>query len=214
MITILASLALMQANHPDSLAARVKQLADTYVAAYFERHPDEATLDGVARGPHDRWPDNSPAALARWQQREDAWLERLKRINPDRIAGRPEAVAYGIMRDAIEGSIATRVARFQLWSVAHSGGGRGRHWRRGRRSARIRRGARRWPAGAPYPRISKPKRRTSAKGCGAGTPRRAAMSRSPCGKSTRCSPRRSSARRCTIRHAAIRPRSSGPSSRA
>src|SRR5262249_24457649 len=123
MITILASLALMQANHPDSLAARVKQLADTYVAAYFERHPDEATLDGVARGPHDRWPDNSPAALARWQQREDAWLERLKRINPDRIAGRPEAVAYGIMRDAIEGSIATRVCRFELWSVAHTGGG-------------------------------------------------------------------------------------------
>ena len=77
MITILASLVLLQANHPDSLAARARQLADTYVVAYFERHPDEATLDGVAKGPHDRWPDNSPAALAHWQQREDAWLERL-----------------------------------------------------------------------------------------------------------------------------------------
>ncbi len=123
MITILASLVLLQANHPDSLAARARQLADTYLVAYFERHPDEATLDGMAKGPHDRWPDNSPAALARWQQREDAWLEKLKRINPDRIEGRPEAIAYGIMRDAIEGSIATRVCRFELWSVAHTGGG-------------------------------------------------------------------------------------------
>ncbi|HEY7195353.1 MAG TPA: DUF885 domain-containing protein [Gemmatimonadales bacterium] len=123
MIAILAGLALLQSKNPDSVAARARQLADTYLVAYFEHHPDEATLDGVARGPHDRWPDNSPQALARWQQREDAWLAQLKRIDVDRIEGRPEAVAYGIMRDAIESSIATRVCRFELWSVAHTGGG-------------------------------------------------------------------------------------------
>jgi len=123
MIAILAGLALLQSNHPDSVAARARQLADTYLVAYFERHPDEATLDGVARGPHDRWPDNSPQALATWQQREDAWLARLKRIDVDKIEGRPEAIAYGVMRDAIESSIGTRVCRFELWSVAHAGGG-------------------------------------------------------------------------------------------
>jgi len=123
MITILAALALLQSNRPDSLAARARQLADTYLVAYFEHHPDEATLDGVARGPHDRWPDNSPQTLARWQQREDAWLAQLKHIDVDKIEGRPEAIAYGIMRDAIESSIATRVCRFELWSVAHTGGG-------------------------------------------------------------------------------------------
>ncbi|HWC74356.1 MAG TPA: DUF885 domain-containing protein, partial [Gemmatimonadales bacterium] len=118
-----AALALLAQGTSDSLAARVKQLSDSYLVAYFERHPDEATLDGVANGPHGRLPDNSPAALARWQQREDAWLEQLKRINAGKLAGRPEAIAYGIMRDAIEGSIATRVCRFELWSVAHTGGG-------------------------------------------------------------------------------------------
>lgn len=123
MIPLLAALALLQSKQPDSLAARVRQLSDSYLVAYFDRHPDEATLDGVANGPHDRLPDNSPAALARWQEREDAWLAQLKRIDAGRIAGRPEAVAYGIMRDAIEGSIATRVCRFELWSVAHTGGG-------------------------------------------------------------------------------------------
>src|SRR5213593_1933653 len=121
---ILALVLVLQNNPaPDSLALRVRQLADAYLTAYFERHPDEATLDGVARGPHDRLPDNSPAAIAQWQDREDAWLSQLRRINPRRIEGRPEAIAYGIMRDAIEGSIATRVCRFELWSVAHTGGG-------------------------------------------------------------------------------------------
>lgn len=120
---ILLALVLLQSKHPDSLAARVRQLADSYVVAYFERHPDEATLDGVANGPHDRLPDNSPPSLARWQQREDAWLEQLKRIDAGRLTGRPEAVAYGIMRDAIEGSIATRVCRSELWTIAHTGGG-------------------------------------------------------------------------------------------
>src|SRR5438046_10366536 len=116
-----AALALLVQGKTDSLAARVKQLADSYLVAYFERHPDEATLDGVANGPHDRLPDNSPAAMARWQDREDDWLSQLRRINQRRLEGRPEAVAYGIMRDAIEGSLAPRVCRFALWSVAHPG---------------------------------------------------------------------------------------------
>jgi len=120
---MILALALVLQTSSDSLATRVHQLADTYLTAYFEQHPDEATLDGVANTRHDRLPDNSPATLARWQQREDAWLATLKRINPARLAGRPEWVAYGIMRDAIEGSVATRVCRFELWSVAHTGGG-------------------------------------------------------------------------------------------
>src|SRR6266516_4285680 len=82
---MMLALVLVLQGNPDSLALRVRQLADSFVTAYFERHPDEATLDGVANGPHDRLPDNS--------------------------------------RDAIEGSVATRVCRFELWSVAQTGGG-------------------------------------------------------------------------------------------
>lgn len=121
--SLLAALVVLQSNHPDSLAARVRQLSDSYVVAYFERHPDEATLNGVANGPHDRLPDNSPAATARWQSREEGWLAQLKRVDADKLTGRPEDIAYGVMRDAIEGSIATRVCRFELWSVGHDGGG-------------------------------------------------------------------------------------------
>ena len=121
-MTLALALLVLQAQ-TDSLASRVHQLADSYMVAYFAQHPDEATADGVANGPHDRLPDNSPAALARWHDREDVWLTTLRRINPRPLAGRPEWVAYGVMRDALEGSIATRVCRFELWSIAHTGGG-------------------------------------------------------------------------------------------
>ncbi len=116
-------LVLAQERGTDSLAARVRGLADTYLAAYFQRHPDEATLDGVAGGPHDRLLDDSPLALAHWQAREDAWLAELRAIDPTPLGERPEAVAYGVMRDALEGAIGTRVCRYELWNVGHTGHG-------------------------------------------------------------------------------------------
>ncbi len=122
-LVVTVALVLTQGPSNDSVPARVKDLADTYLAAYFERHPDEATLDGVADGPHDRLPDDSPLALADWRAREDAWLAELSAIDPASLVGRPEAVAYAVMRNALEGAIATRVCRSELWNVGHTGNG-------------------------------------------------------------------------------------------
>jgi len=116
-------LVLAQGRGVDSLAGRVRQLADSYVAGYFERHPDEATLGGVAGTRHDRLPDNSPSALAAWQLREDVWLRELRGMDPAALTGRPEWIAYGIMRESLTGSVATRVCRYELWNVGHTGGG-------------------------------------------------------------------------------------------
>jgi len=117
------ALVLAQGRGVDSLAGRVRQLADSYLAAYFQRHPDEATLDGAAGARHDRLPDNSPTALAAWQQREDAWLDELGRMDATVLAGRPEWIANGIMRESLEGSVATRVCHSELWNVGHTGAG-------------------------------------------------------------------------------------------
>src|SRR2546422_2117740 len=103
----------------DSLAARMRKIADAYVAAYFERHPDEATLDGVAGVLHDQLPDNSPITRGRWQAREDRWLAELQRMDPTPLVGRPEWTAYGVMRASLEGSVATRVCRYEIWNVSH-----------------------------------------------------------------------------------------------
>src|SRR5213594_2283368 len=103
----------------DSLAARMRRLADAYVAGYFERHPDEATLEGVAGVRHDQLPDNSPITRGRWQAREDRWLAELQRMDPTPLVGRPEWTAYGVMRASLEGSVATRVCRYEIWNVSH-----------------------------------------------------------------------------------------------
>src|SRR5436309_9215296 len=103
----------------DSLAARMRKIADAYVAAYFERHPDEATLDGVAGVRHDQLPDSSPITRGRWKAREDRWLAELQRVDAARLVGRPEWTAYGVMRASLEGSVATRVCRYEIWNVSH-----------------------------------------------------------------------------------------------
>src|SRR5207247_6585358 len=102
-----------------ALAGRVHRLADAYVAGYFERHPDEATLDGASGVRHDRLPDNSPVTRGRWQAREDRWLAELRRIDPAPLVGRPEWTAYGVMRASLEASVATRACRYELWNVSH-----------------------------------------------------------------------------------------------
>src|SRR5258707_5917756 len=98
---MMLALALVLQANTDSLAVHVRQLADSYLTAYFEQHPDEATLDGVANIRHERLPDNSPGALAQRQQRNDDRLPAPTHIHPYRIAPGQAVIAHEIMRDAI-----------------------------------------------------------------------------------------------------------------
>jgi uncharacterized protein (DUF885 family) len=100
----------------DSLARAVTALADEYMAAALENSPELATWFGVP-GRHDRLSDNSLAALARWQAREDAWLGRVRQMPADRLLGRPEWVTLGFLRERLESAQRTRVCRRELWSV-------------------------------------------------------------------------------------------------
>ena len=54
--------------------ARVRALADAYLAGYFQRNPDAVTLYGVPGAHHDKLPDNSLTALGAWHARVDGWL--------------------------------------------------------------------------------------------------------------------------------------------
>jgi uncharacterized protein (DUF885 family) len=101
---------------------RVRALADTYLAAYFERFPEQATLYGVPGQPHTALTDNTPAAQKAWEAREDAWLADLKNIDPASITVPPLRATYAITRQAIEGSVAKRVCRDELWNVSEMTG--------------------------------------------------------------------------------------------
>jgi len=117
-------------SHPPvAMAGQTAALADAYLNGYFDRNPDAATLFGVPGRHHDRLPDNSFDALKAWQAKEDAWLVTAKGLNPDtidapvlsertRVEGPPLRATYAIVREALEGSVAIRACRFELWTVS------------------------------------------------------------------------------------------------
>ena len=97
---------------------RVRALAGAYLDGYFERNPDQVTLYGVPGRHHDKLPDNSLDALAIWQTREDAWLKDAAAIDPAAIASPSLRATYAIAREALDGSIAARACRNELWTVS------------------------------------------------------------------------------------------------
>jgi uncharacterized protein (DUF885 family) len=111
-----------QAAVKEASDGRVRALADAYLAAYFERFPEQATMFGVPGRPHNALTDNSPAAQKAWEAREDGWLAELKQIDPASIASPPLRATYAITRQAIEGSVAKRVCRDELWNVSEMTG--------------------------------------------------------------------------------------------
>jgi uncharacterized protein (DUF885 family) len=96
--------------------ANVLQLADVYLNGYFARYPEAVTVYGVPGRHHDALFDNSLDALKAWQAKEDAWLARAKQMDPARTP--TIRATYAIVREALEGSIATRVCRYELWTVS------------------------------------------------------------------------------------------------
>jgi uncharacterized protein (DUF885 family) len=107
---------------PPPADERVRSLADAYVAFYFDRYPEQATVFGVPGHHHDELTDNSRDALRMWQSNEDIWLEEVRAINPANIHGETLQAAYAILREALESSVASRVCRRELWNVGQMTG--------------------------------------------------------------------------------------------
>ncbi len=102
----------------DSAAAHVKDLADTYVDEYFERFPQAATSEGIANARHDLLNDISTEARARWEQKEDDWLQALQEFDGRLLAGRPEGLTLAFLKSRLEQSVGRRVCKMALWNVS------------------------------------------------------------------------------------------------
>jgi uncharacterized protein (DUF885 family) len=107
-LAVAVGLALTAETSIDADAANVTSLADEFVRDFVARNPEIGTFMGLAEAPSDRLSDNSLASLKAWQAREDNWLTRLAAINGSSLWGRPEWVTYGFLREALEGSKASR----------------------------------------------------------------------------------------------------------
>ena len=102
--------------------ARVKAFADAYLDAYFDRFPETATQFGVPGRRQDKLTDNSLAAKSAWDAREDRMLGELEEIDPAALTSSSLRATYAIARQSIEGDIAKRVCRDELWPVSQMTG--------------------------------------------------------------------------------------------
>jgi uncharacterized protein (DUF885 family) len=110
--------ALTETNHPTLAQRDVEAIADDYLAALLEYRPEMGTLYSLPGARHDRLPDNSLAALATWQAREDAWLAELGARGVPAEVGSRDWVTYGILYESLAGSAAIRVCRNELWAAS------------------------------------------------------------------------------------------------
>ena len=101
---------------------RVKQIADTYLNAFFDRYPETATMFGVPGRRHNALTDNTLAAVRAWETREDGWLQELKQIDPAAVGSGSLRATYAIARQALEGNVAKRICRDELWPVSQMTG--------------------------------------------------------------------------------------------
>ncbi|HVS12387.1 MAG TPA: DUF885 domain-containing protein [Thermoanaerobaculia bacterium] len=95
----------------------VVAIADEYFDAWLATFPEAGTSNGIRGANHAGVTDNSLDALARWQARQDAWLERLEAIDLEPIAGSDAAITAGILLETLRAWRQRRVCRFELWGV-------------------------------------------------------------------------------------------------
>ncbi|MBB4637681.1 DUF885 domain-containing protein [Longimicrobium terrae] len=104
------------ANPADSLAAQVTSLANELMQRMLTRSPELATFIGLPGFRHDRLSDGSLPALARYQAEDDAFYRRVLALPTEPLAGRPEGVTLGFLREAAQSDAQGRVCRNELWS--------------------------------------------------------------------------------------------------
>ncbi|MFQ5888613.1 MAG: DUF885 family protein [Gemmatimonadota bacterium] len=106
---------------PEAGAEAVQEalaVAEEYVVGFYDQYPEEAPEAGYPDAPLDRLGDKSLEAIQGWQAREDAWLARLRAIDPADLEGTPAAVPYAYARERLEASVERRVCRTDLWNAS------------------------------------------------------------------------------------------------
>lgn len=95
--------------------ARVAAIADAYAAAFLAEQPEQAYLLGATPPRHDGLSDNSPAWIASWQAREDAWLAALDAIDAIALVASPAWITHGVLREQLAAARQLRVCHPEWW---------------------------------------------------------------------------------------------------
>src|SRR5919107_1083653 len=102
--------------------AEVTALANEYWTSFIQTFPLAALFLGVPGTPGDRMGDNSLAAVRAWEQQEDRWLGRLRRVRAGSLRGQPEDATYGVLLETLEASQQNRVCPPEVRRLNKQGG--------------------------------------------------------------------------------------------
>jgi uncharacterized protein (DUF885 family) len=102
---------------------RVNALATELMMTALRRQPELATLVGLPGFRHDRLGDNALAAIAAGAAEDDDWRARVMAIAPADVAGTPDGITLGFLREAAEGGLQRRACRDELWAGVNQLGG-------------------------------------------------------------------------------------------
>jgi len=116
--TLIVTACSKEALEPEPEVSRIEVLADEVLAATMERFPTMGTYYSIEGARHDRLFDNSLEALTEWHAREDAWLAELNSTSAPGDVGSRDWVTYGILHEALESAVATRICRNELWQAS------------------------------------------------------------------------------------------------
>jgi uncharacterized protein (DUF885 family) len=103
-------------------AARITALADAIWTTTLQYAPIYGTFLGLPDARHDLLGDNSLAASERQDSLGDVWLARLRAIPAESLAGRPEGVTYGHVRELLEAGHESRICHRELMRVSQLSG--------------------------------------------------------------------------------------------
>jgi uncharacterized protein (DUF885 family) len=103
-----------------AIVATVNGLADEYVNAYFKANPESATIEGRADADHGALRPNSVEDIAVWRAKEDAWLRRLRAVDPATLDGTSAKLAYAFLDHLLTSAVATRPCNYELWNVSQT----------------------------------------------------------------------------------------------
>lgn len=99
-------------------AERINALADEYVAAYFDRHPEEAVIWGAPDPDPDRLTDNSLDGEARWQIFQQDLLAELDRVPAERLTDPAARITADLLRHLLTSALDRAVCRQELWHIS------------------------------------------------------------------------------------------------
>lgn len=105
-------------------AIEFARIADAYLEAVTNAMPFTVyfSLSDIMEPVHSAMPDNSPAALSRFNAQEDALYQALLGVEASGLVARGDWVAYQSMKEMMEANIGLRQCRLEGWNVSHMDG--------------------------------------------------------------------------------------------